>query len=1650
MIKLYSLITALLLFFNNGYLIAQTILINEMMSSNAGAVADDEGDFSDWIELFNKGTSAVQLEGWGLSDNHSNPFKWVFPKTTIEPGKFLLVWASGKDRKPTEGERVNGVMREVYPGISGTSVSNLTQHASYPDKPGSRNLVRTRFEAPVNSADNYGQRMHGLIRPPATGNYTFWISSDDNGQLWLSTDEKPANLRQIASVPGWTNSREWGKFPAQQSSAIYLEKDKYYYIMALMKEGTGGDNLAVGWQLPDGTMDRPVSGIYLFWTGSDLHTNFSINTGGEEVLLTSPQGVIVDEVAPQSIPADISWGRSPDGSPVWKFFSEPTPGRSNSTTGYSEVLAPPVFSHSGGFYDAMFQLSLSSTTDGVSIIYTVDGSHPVPSNLTGRSYQYLNQYRQNPGSVAGPMMSRSFKSNIYSSPILIRDRSGETNQISWISSTYNSNPTYFPGGPVEKAVVVKARAVKDGALSSEVVSHTYFVRSGGQNPYALPVISLSAQEDELFGFNRGIYVAGADFENWRSANPSQSADGGRPANYHREGDEWEYPAGFEYFESNGTRVLGQNVGYRIHGGWSRSNAQKSLRIYARNNYGQPYLNHSFFSDQPYESYKRIVLRNSGNDNYSTMFRDAFIQEMVKHMNFETQAYQPAVMFLNGEYWGIHNIRERYDKYYLARRFDVDPEQVDILENNMETDEGDRDHYTETMDFIRQNDMKSPEAYQYIQTRIDVSSYIDYMLSQIYMVNADWPGNNIKYWRAKTPGYIPAAGPGKDGRWRWMMYDTDFGFGLYSTSDYNRNMMTFSTLANGTSWPNPDWSTYLFRRMLENESFREAFVVRFCDQLNTALRPEVVREIINRMKAVIEPEIGRHIQRWRSPGSIMAWTNNVANMLLFANQRPYYARLHLRQFFGLMADYSLTVDVSGPEHGHVIVNTIPLEEKTAGVDVNPYPWQGTYFIGLPLRLEAVAAPGYEFVRWDSDSGSFDQRIIELRPGSHRSFVAVFRETGRVDAVVHYWNFNIPEKLLDVTYTLLTAGSQVVLPEGGATAVTYDTGQSFNAANARFLDPAATHLRLNNPLGAMLVFDLPATGFSKIKFSYETRRSGQGAGVQIVEYSVNGTDFSEIKRITVKDDVPEVIAINFENVPSVDDNPDFKIRIRFEQGGGGNAGNNRFDNVTLEGVPGKDVNVPPVVIAWPSDIHTVEGTSAYTIPLNEIFLDQDGDELTYTLDNRHPSVAGADISGGVLTLNVIQRGETIIRMTATDLNEKPVGVSFRVMVNPEAVKLAETDYSFTSWEASNPEMTFPPHMLFLQSGRDDPGLNEPLESVYFIPAEDYAPDDAGNIGFPYRNSSRTRLNGLGIDGISFINTGRGRDLGGALLAVNTIGVDEFKAQWLAGTLLQNSRKYGLTLQYRIGYEGEFKTIPGADYQANNDGHQSVVGPLVLPADLYGKEYVQLLWRYHYLEGVSGARAQIRLDNILLAAKPSRPVIIQPVAGARAEGEQIVRWNPVVGAGTYELQLSGNPSFVNPLTAVGGIVDTAHLLSSLEPGKEYYLRVRGINPLYTGEWSETVYFNTWVTYAGTEPAVGSDIKVFPNPFNSHATIGLNVDAAGEISISLYDLNGRVIGIISEGYLPKGEHTFRIRGEALKPGTYIIAVKTPYGIFRQKLIRF
>ncbi|TVQ12625.1 MAG: T9SS C-terminal target domain-containing protein [Balneolaceae bacterium] len=486
------------------------------------------------------------------------------------------------------------------------------------------------------------------------------------------------------------------------------------------------------------------------------------------------------------------------------------------------------------------------------------------------------------------------------------------------------------------------------------------------------------------------------------------------------------------------------------------------------------------------------------------------------------------------------------------------------------------------------------------------------------------------------------------------------------------------------------------------------------------------------------------------------------------------------------------------------------------------------------------------------------------------------------LIHYWNFNDTAALTAASFTLGVADLGIEL--GPETEVLAGSGQDFIGANARFGEEAGSHLRVNNPLGASLMFTLSTTGFEYIRFMYETRRSGQGAGEQEVFYTTDGENFTHFRTITVFDDMPVLHEFNFSGIEEAGDNADFAILITFEQGAGGIAGNNRFDNVTLEGMALEETNSPPVVTN-PIDMFTmIAPDDEVMVDMTDVFTDPDGDELTFTVENSRESVAGITREGNVLGIRALYQGESEITINADDGVNPQVSTTFRVLVYPEAhILVAENgaeqsivmqNFYFSEWDPEEPAGSFPGHMIFMQSDMDDPGLNDPLLFAYDVPENDYQADDLPSLGFPYMLTRRTRINGLGEGGVSFINTGRERDLGSAIAAIDTRNAERVTVQWTGGTVLPNSRVYHIRLQYRAGIHGEFSDLMSdgspVEYIRNETGGHSIdFEPVELPQELLDLPYVQLQWKYYFtgvrLSEESGARDQLRIADITIEATP-----------------------------------------------------------------------------------------------------------------------------------------------------------------------------------------
>jgi hypothetical protein len=503
-----------------------------------------------------------------------------------------------------------------------------------------------------------------------------------------------------------------------------------------------------------------------------------------------------------------------------------------------------------------------------------------------------------------------------------------------------------------ETTVIRALAVHPGYLPGKISTATFFINV----EHELPIVSLSTAPANLFDPETGIYHENNIWE------------------------DWERPLHVEFFENMDSLGFSLDAGVKITGGWTRTLPQKSLAIYARESYGYGDIEYPLFPELGYDKYESFMLRNSGNDWGVTMFRDGFMTGLVKNDGVDIQAFRPTIVYINGEYWGIHNMRERMTDRYVEMHYGVVRDSLDLLEFDGQPLAGDAVHYTNMLNFIQTHPMSLQENYAYIKTQMDIPNFITYEVTQIFLNNTDWPGNNIKFWRPRTP----------DGKWRWMLYDTDFGFGL--VNDYTYNTLFFATDPNGPSWPNPPWSTFLLRSLLTNQEFKTDFINRYADLLNSSFRIPTMISQIDEKKNLIINEMPEHLSRWG--GTVWDWLNNINVLRDFANQRKNYAQNHVVNHFNLPEYSPVTLEVAPPQAGKIKISTLVIEG---------FPWTGEYFNGVEVPLYAVPDTGYRFVGWQGDFTG-DSTFLSVVFSQGAEITAVFEPYTPDTVVINEINYH----------------------------------------------------------------------------------------------------------------------------------------------------------------------------------------------------------------------------------------------------------------------------------------------------------------------------------------------------------------------------------------------------------------------------------------------------------------------------------------------------------------------------------------------------------------------------------------------------------------------------------------------------------------------
>lgn len=533
-------------------------------------------------------------------------------------------------------------------------------------------------------------------------------------------------------------------------------------------------------------------------------------------------------------------------------------------------LPKPKLSQLSGFYNKPFKLTIESE-ENYEIFYTLDGSTP---NAQSKKYK-------GPIEISEDVMLEG--------PVIANHK-----------TSAEHNPFSFKHEDVKRAVTIKAvtahkKLMPESRQFSEPITATY-IFDDHLAKTNLPIISLTVDPYDLFSEHHGIYVPGKWYE----------ADSQWSGNYAMRGKDFERKATFELFDEDKQLDVHQDVGIRINGRASRRFPQKSLRIYARDDYGQSAIYTDIFKSLNYDKFNLLLLRNSGQDYNSTLLRDGLMQELVKHLDVDLQAYQPSIVLLNGEYWGIHNIRERLNDDYVINKYNIDKADVILMQVfaegdgiNFEVDAGPENakiSYLDMLDYVEQNDMANDEHLAHIEKIMDIDNYLHYVAYQIYYTNTDSFSNNMRVWR-KNSDYVENAPKGHDGRWRWILFDLDWGMGfwIHNSLNYTDDFVNFNMIEHVLK---DERRMSLFRNLMENDKTRDKFIYIMTSLLQNEFSTSNVQTKIAELAAQVEREIPHSIKRWNNIESVETWEKNIQTLIDFAEKRPNIVKQHLMEQFGL--------------------------------------------------------------------------------------------------------------------------------------------------------------------------------------------------------------------------------------------------------------------------------------------------------------------------------------------------------------------------------------------------------------------------------------------------------------------------------------------------------------------------------------------------------------------------------------------------------------------------------------------------------------------------------------------------------------------------------------------------------------------------------
>ena len=811
---------------------ADGLVINELQASNLSTITDEDGDYSDWIELYNGGTLPIDLSYYAITDDETKPLKLRFPSgAVIAPGEYYLLFASGKNRPGgpvTDGglnhphtnfklgaERETVTLCDIYRQvIDKVAYENLGADTSWGRIPGTGSQFQV-YQAPTPGLPNTRQSEIEMDTRMRANNHTgVFISEAVTNSTGIETQYGKTSydwieITNLGASP--VNLKNWGL----SDSVNYPRKWQFGDV-----EIIPGEHLLV---FASGLSQSPTR-------SGALHSNFRLSAVGETISLCDPTGKIIDKLVVPKLETNNSYGRD-FGQGGLFYFDQPTAGDPNLTQGFYGYAPAPAINQKGALLTRPTTVTISAP-EGVRVRYTLDGSFPTETN--GEDY---------------------------------------TGEIE-----------------IKRAAVLRARGFVDGLKPSDTVTESFLINAY----HELPVISLTVDPDDLWNPVSGIYALGIEIpEDYTVEKLLKNAV---YTNVKKNRAIRERHGNIEYFLPEGEQIFNIGVAAQLHGQYSLALAQKSFRISAKAKYGASMIPFAFFPDRPFPEYQAVILRNGGNDGAYSRLVDSLAAKMVDWTDSKIirMASTPVIVYLNAQYWGHYDVRERQNTRSIAAYENwPDHTNIDLIKGDNNVLNGSFTNYSDLLKFVREKDLNSPANLQYVLDRIDVDSYFDFMIFEMYFGNTDTL--NIKFYRQRVSG----------AKWKWLFFDLDWAY-------FNRQRDGCFVWLDPKGSGDKNAENILIRKLLAVPEMRDKFLKRYGELFQILSDTSRVIALIDEMRDTIEPEMGMHFNRWAGetfkfvafdpPSEPEAaynyWLGRVNRLKNVARARPYYVWGHVQDWFEL--------------------------------------------------------------------------------------------------------------------------------------------------------------------------------------------------------------------------------------------------------------------------------------------------------------------------------------------------------------------------------------------------------------------------------------------------------------------------------------------------------------------------------------------------------------------------------------------------------------------------------------------------------------------------------------------------------------------------------------------------------------------------------